>query len=149
MNTDSRGSTALLYSRPYVHVPTNQLERESTKDKKLEYFLLVRDPAAGKTIDGRYLIDAHPSEQQAKLAVGFTFNTSGGILFHQVTSDNQPGKGAGGIHRQLAIILDGMIESAPGLNSPISTSGVITGDFTKKQVDHTSASSRPVPCRPR
>jgi SecD/SecF fusion protein len=37
--------------------------------------------------------------------------------------------------RHLAIILDGKIESAPSINSPISTSGIITGNFSKDKVD--------------
>ena len=37
--------------------------------------------------------------------------------------------------RHLAIILDGLVMSAPTINSKITHSGQITGDFTRKEVD--------------
>ncbi|MFC1842473.1 protein translocase subunit SecD [Candidatus Dependentiae bacterium] len=57
--------------------------------------------------------------------VTFEFNSEGGDRFYDLTSKN-PG-------RQLAIILDGQVISAPGINEPIRASGYIEGgDFTSE-----------------
>jgi SecD/SecF fusion protein len=126
----------LMYSRLYVHKPTSDMEKEDAKNKKFEYFILVRDPLPGKKIDGGYLINASPdSDEKQKPCVSFLFNTAGGALFHDVTTANKPSGGEGGFKRHLAIILDGKIESAPSIISPISTHGRITGGFTKEKVD--------------
>src|SRR5262249_45615860 len=52
-----------------------------------------------------------------------------------LTSRNKPAK-EGGFKRQLAIILDGQIRSAPSLNSPIRSNGIIEGEFTQKEVEN-------------
>ena len=50
----------------------------------------------------------------------------------------------------MAIVLDGMVESAATIQSAISTTGQITGNFTpKKDRRHWSRSSAPARCRPR
>jgi SecD/SecF fusion protein len=54
--------------------------------------------------------------------ISFTMNSEGAALFAQVTREH--------VGRQLAIILDGELYSAPRINSPIlGGSGVIEGDF--------------------
>src|SRR5262249_6333181 len=71
-------------------------------------------------------------------AVGFTFNTAGANLFGDITRKNVPDPGTEdtATHRHLAIILDGLIKSAPTINSEIRNSGQITGNFTQKEVDN-------------
>jgi len=127
-------SQGLLYSRKCQN---RRLTEEERKEKLIEYFLLTRDPAEkSEAITGDYLVNAYPTEDRAKLAVGFTFNTAGGELFNKVTTENKPtSTGPGGFFRHLAILLDSQIVSAPTINSPIRTSGVITGNFTKKEVN--------------
>jgi SecD/SecF fusion protein len=49
-----------------------------------------------------------------------------------LTAANQPD---GNFKRRMAIILDGRVLSAPSLNSPISSNGIIEGRFTKDDVD--------------
>jgi len=53
--------------------------------------------------------------------VAFTFNNTGAYKFHDLTSRN--------IGKQLAIVLDGNIISAPVINSAISDNGQISGGF--------------------
>jgi SecD/SecF fusion protein len=132
---------ALLYSRKCedLHLPQEERAR-----KKYEYFLLTRDPekdeyGVPKAITGQYLISAHETiDEKLRPAVGFRFDSTGGALFHDVTSKNIPeGSGPGGRHRFLAIILDGKIVTAPTINGAIRTDGQISGGgFTKKEVDN-------------
>ena len=65
------------------------------------------------------------------------FNTIGGDLFRDITRKNVPDPGATestSAYRHLAIILDGLIMSAPTINSEISPQGQISGSFTQKEV---------------
>jgi preprotein translocase subunit SecD len=60
-------------------------------------------------------------------AVSFTLTPDGARRFEQVTGQN--------IGKQLAIILDGKLQSAPVINSRISDSGIIQGHFTPEEAD--------------
>lgn len=125
----------LLYSRPCIQ----QEQRKSPKDQrqKFAYFLLSRDPPdKAQAITGNYLVDAYPTEDREKPAVGFKLSAAGGDRFHQLTSTNRPNPGRGSsFYRHLAILLDDRMEAAPSLNSPIRADGVITGNFTRQEVD--------------
>lgn len=122
----------LLYSRA---IPNPERLTPKDRGKQYEYFVLTRNPEPNKEITGDYLSSARPGpDERGQLAVHFTFKTDGANLFHELTTRNKPAK-EGGFKRHLAIVLDGQIRSAPTLNSPIRSSGQITGDFTKKEVD--------------
>jgi len=62
-------------------------------------------------------------------AVSFTLNSDGGARFEQVTGDN--------IGKQIAIILDKKVQSAPGIEDKImrTQGGVIRGRFTAEEAD--------------
>src|SRR5262252_2399258 len=91
-------------------------------------FYLVRKVAA---VTGRDLRNARPSlDENNQPAVSFTLNNEGGRKFGNVTGDN--------IGRQLAIILDGRVQSAPRIDSRITTDGRITGSFTSEEVQNLS-----------
>jgi preprotein translocase subunit SecD len=62
-------------------------------------------------------------------AVSFTLNADGGARFEQVTGDN--------IGKQIAIILDKKVQSAPGIEDRISRAqgGIIRGRFTPEEAD--------------
>lgn len=66
------------------------------------------------------------TDQSGRRAIGFQLNEKGGRLFWNVTSNN--------IERPLCILLDGVAISAPKINDPIRTSGIITGSFTQTEV---------------
>ncbi len=56
----------------------------------------------------------------------FSFNTEGGDKFYELTSKN--------IGRQLAIVLDNEVISAPNIHTAIRSSGSITGNFSSAEV---------------
>jgi preprotein translocase subunit SecD len=96
-------------------------------DASTSYYL-VRKVAA---VTGRDLRNARSTlDENNQPAVGFTLSTEGGRKFGNVTSEN--------IGRQLAIILDGRVQSAPRIDSRITTEGRITGSFTQEEVSNLS-----------
>src|SRR5262252_6855227 len=96
-------------------------------DANTSYYL-VRKVAA---VTGRDLRNARPSlDENNQPAVSFTLNNEGGRKFGAVTGDN--------IGRNLAIILDGRVQSAPRIDSRITTDGRITGSFTNEEVQNLS-----------
>jgi SecD/SecF fusion protein len=132
---------ALFYKRESKD--RNLPEGERLK-KKWEYFVLRRnpelDPATGRespSITGKYLVSAmNQADSTGRPAVSFTFNATGGQLFSTLTRKNIPtGEGSVQVKRHLAIILDGLVMSAPTINSEISTHGQISGSFTNREVD--------------
>ncbi len=64
--------------------------------------------------------------------VTFKMNAAGAQRLLKLTGKNTP---TSNYSRRMAIILDGRVLSAPNLNSAISSSGVIQGNFTQKEVD--------------
>jgi preprotein translocase subunit SecD len=74
-------------------------------------------------ITGDYLEDARVQfDQQQRPIVEFTFSPEGGELFEALTEKNRG--------KQLAIILDENVYSAPEIRARISTRGMIEGRFT-------------------
>ena len=91
-------------------------------------YYLVRKVAA---VNGRDLRNARPSPDENNLpAVSFTLTNDGGRKFGKVTGEN--------VGRQLAIVLDGRVQSAPRIESRIATEGRITGSFTQEEVQNLS-----------
>jgi preprotein translocase subunit SecD len=87
-------------------------------------YYLVRKVAA---VTGHDLRSARPTvDENNQPAVGFSLTPEGGRKFGKVTSEN--------IGRQLAIILDGKVQSAPRLEDKITTDGRIHGNFTQEEV---------------
>jgi preprotein translocase subunit SecD len=91
-------------------------------------YYLVKKVAA---VNGQDLRNARSSlDENNQPAVSFTLSNEGGRKFGKVTGEN--------IGRQLAIILDGRVQSAPRIESRISTDGRITGSFTQEEVQNLS-----------
>jgi preprotein translocase subunit SecD len=91
-------------------------------------YYLVRKAAA---VTGRDVRNARSTVDENNLpAVGFTLSSEGGAKFGKVSGEN--------IGRSLAIILDGRVQSAPRLESRITTDGRITGSFTQEEVQNLS-----------
>ena len=77
-------------------------------------------------VTGRDLTGAQPSTgQNGQPSVNFTLSRDGASRFGEVTSKN--------IGKQLAIVLDNRVVSAPVIQSQITDSGEITGSFTPQQ----------------
>jgi len=95
-------------------------------DSDPDSFYLVK--AGEAEITGRYLSDVFPTvDEFATPAVGFTFNPVGARLFGQITENNRGWA--------LAIILDGVLRSAPTIQERITGRGRITGRFTRQEVN--------------
>jgi preprotein translocase subunit SecD len=91
------------------------------------YYLLRR----GSSISGRDLRSARPSmDQNNRPAVSFTLNNDGARRFGELTGNN--------IGKQLAIVLDGRVQSAPRIDGRITTDGQIFGSFTSDEVQNLS-----------
>ncbi len=72
---------------------------------------------------------AYPTtDRMGRRAIGFQLDDKGGALFYNLTRNNPD--------RPLCIMLDGVAISAPTINpeSPIGSSGIITGSFTQQAV---------------
>lgn len=76
-----------------------------------------------KIITGENLVDAGLAyDQDNRPVVSFRFDNAGGKKFADVTRKN--------VNRRFAIILDGVVISAPNIQGPIlGGSGIITGNF--------------------
>lgn len=91
-------------------------------------YYLVRRVAA---VTGRDLRNARPSlDEFNQPAVSFSFNREGAARFGEVTGAN--------IGRNLAIILDGRVQTAPRIESRINAEGRITGSFTQQEASDLS-----------
>jgi preprotein translocase subunit SecD len=87
-------------------------------------FYLVRKVAA---VTGADLRGANPTiDEYNKPAVRFLLTSEGARKFGRVTGEN--------IDRLLAIILDGIVQSAPRIQTRITDEGRITGSFTNQEV---------------
>ncbi len=116
---------------------TREVERvnpATVKLEKVEQMLVILDPAK-RAVTGRYLTQAAPDmDKDGRLAVRFQFNSLGGRLFGDLTTQYAPDRE--GFQRQLAILLDDKIQSAPSINEPITGgSGQISGNFDRKEID--------------
>jgi preprotein translocase subunit SecD len=87
-------------------------------------YYVVRRVAA---VTGRDLRNARPSlDENNRPAVGFSLTSEGASRFGNFTAAN--------INRQLAIVLDNRVYSAPNINSRIDSEGIIQGSFTNQEV---------------
>lgn len=86
------------------------------------YYVLRRVPV----VTGRDLRNARPSlDENSRPAVSFTLNSDAAARFGNFTQSN--------INRQLAIVLDNRVYSAPNINSRIDAEGIIQGSFTNQE----------------
>ncbi|MDB6022669.1 MAG: protein translocase subunit SecDF [Pedosphaera sp.] len=78
-------------------------------------------------LTGEYIKSAFMSrDPMGRPEINFTLNSKGAEKFAEITRDN--------VGRQLAIVLDGELQSAPRINGEIpGGSGVITGQFTDQR----------------
>lgn len=125
---EKNGVPKLLQSSSAISRP---LKAERTVDGRVEQYdteeyLLLLDPPE-EQVTGRYLRSAYRdfNPQNAQIVVNFNFDQTGAYLFGQLTGRNVPQSGLP--RRELAIVLDGFLDSAPSINEQITGSGQITG----------------------
>ncbi|MFP6704240.1 MAG: protein translocase subunit SecD, partial [Planctomycetaceae bacterium] len=108
--------------------------RANLKGVQVEH-VLVSYEDENLRVKGEHLYRVYQTnDDNGRLAVGFTLNIGGSNRFADLTGNNEPDKSEG-FYRRLAIILDGKVFSAPTLESRISSSGIIRGDFTRQEIN--------------
>jgi preprotein translocase subunit SecD len=123
-----------------------KLSKEERMNKKVDYFLLTRDPekdpSAGesKSISGRDLASVKIIRNGVLPAISFHLSKQGGDRFYELTSKNAPSDSLSEpFARYLAVVLDGRIVTAAPLHAIIRADAVIEGNFTPAQADRLGA----------
>jgi preprotein translocase subunit SecD len=98
------------------------IKAENGSTKKRAYLVKKRASLTGGYVTNA---DVKFSNQTGQPYVELTFNDKGSRLFEKVTGDN--------VGKQLAIILDNNVYSAPVIQSKISGTASITGSFTSEE----------------
>jgi SecD/SecF fusion protein len=99
-------------------------EQEVSPDRT-EHYILIRQDRYNVT--GDFLARAYPTQdERVQPAVGFVFNSQGARKFGGLTGSHLPEEG-GAFKYRLAVLLDGLVRSAPSINSRITDSGIIEG----------------------
>ena len=121
--------------KPKYTPSQNDITREvEEKGQKVTQVLIVLDRDPNNRVTGKYLTRAHETvDESGGAAVGFNFNTRGAVLFQNLTSLNGPR--ADGSFRNLAVLLDERIHTAPVIRTTISDSGMISGRYTRDEVN--------------
>ncbi|SHK57473.1 protein translocase subunit SecD [Thermocrinis minervae] len=123
------GRTAVLELKLVVDSgPKEELQKRLTKDLELlpskegVWFLVEKTPV----ITGKDIRTAYTSQDEfGAPAVSFELTSEGAKAFAEATEKN--------IGKRLAIVLDGVVMSAPVIRSKISDKGQITGRFTPEE----------------
>ena len=102
--------------------PFGKMIVSDINNKELKYLLEKKSRVGGEN-----LIDANASFDPTEgHAVSFRFDTTGAQKFGKATSEN--------IGKRFAVVLDGVVITAPVINSAITGgSGIITGNFTSQE----------------
>lgn len=80
--------------------------------------------------DGRWRISRsyQTQDQIGRPAIGFQMDASGAARLGELTGSN--------VGNSMAVLLDDEVYTAPNLNSRISSSGIIEGEFTQDEIDY-------------
>ncbi|HLF59243.1 MAG TPA: protein translocase subunit SecD [Alphaproteobacteria bacterium] len=117
--------TASLADAEAGHVPPGTMlvpESENQKGRGPGAYVVGKRVVVG----GERLTDAQATFEQGRPVVSFRFDTAGGKRFGDATRDN--------VGKQLAIVLDGKVISAPVIREPIlGGNGIISGNFTTEE----------------
>ncbi len=127
-----RSGSEARFARLYEEAEAGQIPEGFAKmhlegDPSREYYLVEKGEPA---ITGERLAASKlqpTTDQWGRPAVGFQFDSIGVRQFAGLTETNRG--------RALAIVLDGVLKSAPTIQERILGAGQITGDFTQEQVN--------------
>ena len=110
-----------------LEILTEDIRDDQKRVVAQRYYAVEGRPA----ITGRDLKGARPGLGEfSQPVVNFSLTHEGGQKFGEVTGAN--------VGRGLAIVLDGKVASAPNINSRITDSGIIEGNFTQQEVEDLS-----------
>ena len=97
-----------------------------------EYFMLLWDVTGMRLTpaEGRWSVaSSYPTtDESGRPAIGFEMDAPGARLFGELTGAN--------VQRQMAVLLDDEVYTAPNLNSRISRQGIIQGEFTPDEISY-------------
>ncbi len=123
----------LLYNR-FIGPSLIGEKRAPSDTRRIEFFVLVRNPEPGMELSGDLVKDVKASSNKHGPFVDITLTPASGERFRTLTSKNLPDNKKYE-SRHLAIILDGQILSAPAIREQIGERGQISGRFTQEEVD--------------
>ena len=113
-----------------VKVKTDPKAKELTEAEKKTLPQIWVQTAGLATVEGADLTDAQTAfdPQTNAPEITFKFNQKGALRFGKLTAEN--------VGKPFAIVLDGVVQSDPVINTPIlGGSGVITGHYTIDQTN--------------
>lgn len=117
--------------------PRYQFMLENAGDGSFRPAYVARNSpcADGVRFSGDFLESARVDLDAGQIAIAFTMNAEGARRFGEITRNYVAGgpKNPTGRGRQLAIILDNVLISAPTIQSEIRDRGQITGHFTAQE----------------
>lgn len=112
---------------PDMQILPGTIEAAPGQPANTGYYVVRRVPA----VTGRDLRNARPTlDENNRAAVSFSLNQEGARKFGEFTQSN--------IGRQLAIVMDNRVASAPAIQSRIDDEGRITGNFTTQEAQDLS-----------
>ena len=116
------------YGKPIMGKDGKEMEKEVWE------VLVLNPESEAYNVTGADIRDSRPSidQETATPEVLFSFNPAGGARFGRLTGEHVP---IGNFKYRLAIVLDDVLQTAPTLQSAISDSGRITGNFTQQEVN--------------
>jgi preprotein translocase subunit SecD len=116
---------------PDMQILPGTIEASPGQPASTGYYIVRRVPA----VTGRDLRNARPTlDENNRPAVSFSLNQDGARKFGAFTQAN--------IGRQLGIVLDSRVQSAPVIQSRIDDEGRITGNFTNQEAQDLSLKLR-------
>ena len=118
-----------LWSRECQNESLPEAER---RKKGFDYFMLLRDPEPGKAITAHHVeyVGATRGDSGAPAVAG-RLNPEGAARMRELTTLNRPDNvGGERLVRQLAILVNGKVVTAPSVETPIGDAFEITGAFT-------------------
>ncbi len=122
VHKDSRELVEQGSIEPGYEVLSIRQKREGRSEQVSTYLVRKKPDMTGKYVK-HAMATANPMSGTPEIS--FELNDEGAKIFSQLTSEN--------IGRQLAIVLDGELYSAPVINGEISSRGSISGDFDWKE----------------
>ncbi|MFK7758646.1 MAG: protein translocase subunit SecD [Phycisphaerales bacterium] len=127
---DSKSGYESLIANPSVYFATRY--NYVVEEYEGEYFMLAWDTRGLRMTqdDGRWKVDnsRRSVDSLGRPAIGFSMDAAGANRLGELTGPNSGSN--------MAVLLDDEVYTAPRLNSRITSSGIIEGDFSPEEIDY-------------